>query len=102
MYILVRTNVIVNLVFLLQCDFLLSCFMADFTRRGLLMNSIGFGDAQHAISSYSSVPATEPKPDNTDNSTNRLMEPLTRYTIADAAGKASPAVVHITVTLGLN
>ena len=66
------------------------------------MNNIGFGSSQHAISSYSSAPATEPKPDNTDNSKTRRMEPLTRYTIADAAGKASPAVVHITVTLGLN
>ena len=70
------------------------------------MNNRGFGFSQHAISSYSSAPApapaTEPKPDNTDNSKTGLMEPLTRYTIADAAGKASPAVVHITVTLGLN
>lgn len=78
------------------------CCITDFSQKGLLLGNLGVVSSQHGISSYSSVPAVEPKADNTDNSKTHAIEPLTRYTIADAAAKAGPAVVHITVTLGLN
>lgn len=64
-------------------------------------DNLRFVSLREAASSHASAsPSAESKPDSTTSSKADWRESLTRNTIADAAAKASPAVVHITVTLG--
>ncbi|MCO5577218.1 hypothetical protein L7F22_031043 [Adiantum nelumboides] len=61
------------------------------------MRPISLQDGSPTLSSAAASFTSEP--DNKSGK-NSVRDQLTRYSIADAAAKAAPAVVHITVTLG--